>query len=71
MARGFWPAPLVLEWMEVVNGRTKMGRIFARSNVQGSNFQEAGARRWILERRHGLARGIYNRPAVDGRFSGK
>ena len=33
--------------------------------------QGAGARPWILERRNGLARGIYNRMMADGRFSGK
>ena len=33
--------------------------------------QGVGAHPWILERRNGLARGIYNRIRSDGRFSGK
>ena len=33
-------------------------------------FQEVGAHPWILERRKGLARGIYNRLKEDDRFSG-
>ena len=32
-------------------------------------FQGTGARTWILERRNGLARGIFNRLAATGRFS--
>ena len=34
-------------------------------------FQGVGAHPWILERRHGLARGIYNRIRTDDRFSGR
>ena len=34
-------------------------------------FQGVGAHPWILERRNGLARGIYNRMISDGRFSGR
>ena len=34
-------------------------------------FQGVGDHPWILERRNGLARGIYNRMMADGRFSGK
>ena len=33
-------------------------------------FQCVGAHPWILERRNGLARGIYNRMMADDRFSG-
>ena len=32
-------------------------------------FQGVGAHPWKLERRHGLARGIYNRLVEDYRFS--
>ena len=32
-------------------------------------FQEVGAHLWLLGRRNGLARGIYNRPIEDDRFS--
>ena len=32
-------------------------------------FQGAGAHPWLLERRNGLARGIYNRLVEDDRFS--
>ena len=32
-------------------------------------FRGAGARPWILKRRNGLGRGIYNRLMADGRFS--
>ena len=34
-------------------------------------FQGAGAHPWILGRRNGLARGIYNRLKEDDRFSAK
>ena len=34
-------------------------------------FQEVRARPWILERRSGLARGIYYRLVSDDRFPGK
>ena len=34
-------------------------------------FQGIGAHRWILERRIGIARGIYNRLVEDDRLSGK
>ena len=34
-------------------------------------FQGVGAHRWLLERRNGLARGIYNRLKEDNRFPGK
>ena len=34
-------------------------------------FQGVGAHPWTLERRNGLARGIYNRIMADGRYSGK
>ena len=37
----------------------------------GAQFQGAGAYRWILERRNGLARGIYYRLVADDSFSGK
>ena len=32
-------------------------------------FHGVGAHRWLLERRNGLARGIYNRLVEDDRFS--
>ena len=34
-------------------------------------FQEVGAPSWILERRNGLSREIYNRLREDDRLSGK
>ena len=34
-------------------------------------FQGVGAHPWMLERRNGLARGIYNRIREGGRFSGR
>ena len=34
-------------------------------------FQGVGVHPWILERRNGLARGIYKRMMADGRFSGR
>ena len=34
-------------------------------------FQCVGAHPWLLRRRNGLARGIYNRPIEDGRFMNK
>ena len=34
-------------------------------------FQFVGAHPWMLSRRNGLARGIYNRSVADDRFSGK
>ena len=33
-------------------------------------FQEAGARSWICERRNEVARCIHNRPVAAGRFPG-
>ena len=35
------------------------------------HFQGVGAHPWLLERRNGLARGIYNRLVEDGRFLSK
>ena len=42
-------------------------------SVRGTRLQSqgVGARPWILERRKGLARGIYNRLAPNDRFVGK
>ena len=34
-----------------------------------AQFQGVGAHLWLLERRNGLARGIYNRRADDDRFA--
>ena len=34
-------------------------------------YQGAGSRPWILERRNGLARGTYNRMKADGRYAGR
>ena len=42
-----------------------------RNCDRGGEFRGVGARAWILERRNGLARGIRNRSAGDGRFPGR
>ena len=34
-------------------------------------FQGVGAHTWILERRKGVARGVYDRSVADGHFSGE
>ena len=55
--------PNVCIWMKVVSGKMISGEICVRCVV----FQGVGAHPWILERRNGLARGIYNR-LKEGRY---
>ena len=44
------------------------GRMERRIKLQ---FQGGGAHPWILERRNGLARGIYNRPVEGDLFTAR
>ena len=63
-------SPSALNCMMVGAGGRTFGRTFARSVGLRSNFNGAGAHPWILVRRGGLARGIYNRLAADDPCSG-
>ena len=54
--------------MKEVSGKMKFGRIIARNDVSNYFFMGFGAHPWLLERRNGLARGIFNRLIEDDRF---
>ena len=58
------------KWRWEGSGKTKMDGIFSERGVR-LEFQGAGAPPWILVRRNGLARGVHNRLATDGRYCGK
>ena len=55
--------PRAFRWMRGENGRMKFGRIYVQS--VGVNWSS----RELLERRSGIARGIYNRLVENDRFS--
>ena len=58
-------------WMRAANREMNFGRICVRGAELRTDFKEQVRTPWILERRHGPARGIYNRLVSDGRFPGK
>ena len=73
-----------VNYVDEVLGRREVCRAFGtapRAPVAGTSAapiprgglrsQGVGARPWVLGRRNGLARGIRNRSAADGRFSGE
>ena len=61
--------PSVSRWMKEANGKMKFGRIIARNAVLNYRLRASEHTPWLLERRNGLARGIYSRLVEDYRFS--
>ena len=61
--------PNVCIWMKGVSGKIISGEICVERRIK-LVFQGAGAHPWILERRNGLARGIYNRLKADRYYTG-
>ena len=57
--------------MKVGSRRMSYGRNRVPSGELNCYFEGGDAHPWILERRNGLARGIYNHVKGDDPFSGK
>ena len=57
--------------MRAVNGRKRFARIFGPGAQNKVQFQGASAHPWRLEKRKGLARGLYYRSSADDRFASK
>ena len=68
---GFLALRCASGWMRAGNGRVKCGRNCVRREELNHYFNGVGAHPWILERRNGPARGIYNCAMEDCRFSGE
>ena len=64
---------VVYRWRVAANGRPK--RVAANGPCPARNIrlqsQGKGAHPWKLARRHGVARGIFNRLREDARFVGR